>query len=221
MPRLLAQVRIPHRSNLPQDVMVNTFAFDGIDDVEDMCTAIFGRLNDFYDTTQTSGQKLTFYMSSALNTAGTRLQVYDLADSPPRVPVFDESLGLSSTPTTGDTSNLPSEVALCLSYRAALESGTNPRRRRGRIYFGPLNSNGLDAVVSSLNPGRPSTTFRQTLAQAGTALAGENTLGAQWSVWSRADNQLYEIVAGWVDNSYDSQRRRGEIPTSRINWAPE
>lgn len=221
MAELMCQVRLPHVSALPQDVYVNTFVFTGIDDTGDMATAIYGRLVNFYNATQSSGQKLLNYLSTVVQSTGARLQIYDLDQPEPRVPIFDESMSLPDIAPSGSASNLPSEVAVCLSYRGDLVSGTNPARRRGRIYLGPLNSNCLDGASASDTIPRPSSTFRTTLAQAGTALAAANTLGASWRVWSRAGGSFTEITAGWVDNSFDTQRRRGERSTTRINWAPE
>lgn len=219
MPHIYAQVTIPHRSLVTADNVVNTFHFTGVDDVEDMTTAIYGRLADFYnDADSPQTLPLKNYLSGDLNPAGTRVKMYDWADPEPRVPVLDESLGVSAA-TPVDAENLPSEVSLCLSYLSAPESGGRPARRRGRLYLGSFNTGVLQGTSTSSS--RPSTTFVGNVVAAGKRLATANTLGAQWVVWSRRDSEAHEIVRGYVDNAWDTQRRRGVPSTSRSVWEVE
>lgn len=219
MPHIVAQVTIPYRSGLPEDVAVNTFHFTGVDDVEDMCTAIFGRMQLFYNTAYgSSSRKICQLLSNEVAITAARVKMYDMAEPEPRPPVFDESLGLTGTPTAA--TNLPSEVALCASYAAAPMAGEVAARRRGRVYIGPLNTAASDGG-SGTTPARPATTTREILAEASEAMAAANTLGAQWVVWSRRNDSASEIVRGWVDNAFDTQRRRGPAATSRLSWEVE
>lgn len=219
MPTLFGQVIIPHKDLLAQDAVVNTFNFTGVDDIEDMSTAIYTRLKSFYqDTTSTSSRAVNQYMSNELNFPGARLKLYDASDPEPRVPVFDESMGLTQGNIYGGWP-LPGEVAICSSYRAAAESGTNPRRRRGRIFIGPLNAN---ASTQSPNiAARPSSDAISTIAEASLRLAEASTLGAAWVVWSRKNDSGSIIHSGYVDNAFDTQRRRGVEANSRGNWEVE
>lgn len=219
MPTLFAQVTIPNKDELNADAIVNTFNWTGVDDVEDMCTAILSRLQTFYNTAPSgSTNQLSKFMSTELNFPGARLKIYDASDPEPRVPVFDESMGLSQgTPVA--TSNLPGEVSLCLSYSAKTVSGGNRRRRRGRIYIGPLNTAAAD--TSSNVAARPNVNFQTCLKGAGLALAEASTLGASWVVWSRKSSSAAVIHEGYVDNAFDTQRRRGVAPTSRMTWEVE
>jgi hypothetical protein len=54
-----------------------------------------------------------------------------------------------------------------------------------------------------------------TIATAATALL---LAEPGWSVWSRRDAALHQIIGGHVDNRFDSQRKREEIATSRVNF---
>lgn len=219
MPILFGQVVIPHKNTITGDTIVNTFNFSGVDDVEDMATAIAGRLSAFYETTPPSAtQPLLYYMSSELNYPGARLRLYNEADAEPRVPVYDESLGLVQ-PTPSTSLNLPGEVALCASYSARVESGQNRRRTRGRVYIGPLNTGVLQNDTNGT--ARPVTAFRTTLGNAAQKLAEDSTLGAMWGVWSRRDSSFALISQGYVDNAFDTQRRRGVPASGRTNWEVE
>lgn len=219
MPHLLAQVIMPYDSGLPEDVAVNTFHFTGVDSVADMATAIFGRLVAFWsDSHAPLTNPITDYMSKVINVTGARIKMYDMGDAEPRVPVFNESMGLTDNPTgTG----LPEEVALCLSYSAALESGTNPARRRGRIYLGPWATSAITATTVTGNYSRPLGDLIAGIAQGAQELAAANTLGAQWVVWSRVDQEANEIVQGYVDNAWDTQRRRGARSSGRTPFTVE
>jgi hypothetical protein len=135
------------------------------------------------------------------------------------------TLGPTASASPGNLA-LPREVALCGSFHGDLsgvaEEGagdTRPRaRRRGRIYVGPLNVAATDSTNGSANGGAlPSGFFIGRLAAAFaefTAAAIEDE-GGRWVVASRADNAVYPVTAGWVDNEFDTQRRRGLDPSAR------
>lgn len=219
MPHIYAQVRIPHSNGLPADAVINTFHFTGTDDVADMCTAIRERLTAFYNVVPSGAtNSIKNYLSTELSITGTRVKMYDWDDPEPRAPVFDESLSLTST-TPVAQNNLPGEVALCTSYAAPAVSGQIASRRRGRLYIGPLNAG---ANLTTINiPSRPLPAFRVALAEATEALAAASTLGARWVVWSRVNSSASGIERGWVDDAWDTQRRRGIQPTARLTWEVE
>lgn len=148
----------------------------------------------------------------------------------------------------GGGQELPAEVALCLSYhgslvdvpektgalsdipstKAARRQGapaTHPgharmaERRRGRIYLGPLNTSCCGIGVGGAGRQRPSATFMADVAGAAVALNADlATLGAPWSVFSRRDWSSVGVVGGFVDDAFDTQRRRGAKATARNNW---
>jgi hypothetical protein len=39
-----------------------------------------------------------------------------------------------------------------------------------------------------------------------------------WVVYSPTDDAYHEVANGWVDNAWDTQRRRGYKPTSRTTF---
>lgn len=213
-----AQVSLAADSTLPTDAAVNVFHFistatsDPTDFLPDLNTA----LEAFYDTIQ--GQ-----LSSLLSGNGT-IKYYDMLDPEPRAPIGDDTF----TFTPASASSFPQEVALCLSYRGEIVSGQPIARRRGRIYIGPVAASAGE--ISGVRT-QPNSTFVSNLASAATALAGP--IGASlafWSVfspttagpapWSEGtlENALTPIVAGHIDNAWDTQRRRGPAASTRTLW---
>lgn len=207
-------VSLPHRTGLPRDVTVNTFAFVQ-DDVAD-CPEVFDRLEEFYNDDAPT-DAICRFLSPAIdrNPNIARIEAYRLSDSPPRVPVATRlwQLGVQKS---GDP--LPAEVALCASFQAPAVSGFPQARRRGRIFLGPFVDAANDDVVS-VGRSVPSSDLIETVANASERLAAYWTVGGpNWAVWSRRDDTMYEVTNGWVDNDWDTQRRREPSPTGRISW---
>lgn len=199
-----AQVVIPNDNNLAEDAVVNTWNFVALDG-PGAITEISDQLEDFYTAWQT-------YRSSAYQWQLTRLKIYDQDEPAPRVPVYDAPLGLTAdaAPNT-----LPHEVAICLSYQAERESGQNQARRRGRVYLGPFAS-----AANNTSDGRPATALVTALGVAARALlvASNSAPNSQWVVWSRTAPSPANTSAvdnGWIDNAFDTQRRRGMVASSR------
>lgn len=219
MPHVFAQVRIPHRSGIAEDGVINTFHFTGVDDLTDMADAITLRLRAFYTGVPApETYAIGRYLSGELQLAGARIKYYDWDDPEPRAPFMDVSAGLVES-ARAQTSNMPGEVALCSSYRGSLQSGTIAARRRGRVYLGPLNVGA--SVGATVEPARPDGTFRAIVARASEQLAAASTLGARWVVWSRVNSEAVPIRYGWVDNAFDTMRKRGVKPSTRSNWQAE
>lgn len=211
-------------TGLPADVFVNDFAFrldaGGSPSSTDLDN-VLGAVDNFYNAVTPSGAKVAGVIGEAVDRGATHtLEVYSISagGSPLR---SDPWLG-PAAPSTAN-SNLPTEVAAVLSFHGDLTSiaeesgGTRPRaRRRGRIYIGPLTT---DAVAITDDDPRLvaawTTVFRQAAIVMHDAAEAD---GWTWSVWSRAANELYEIVGGWTDNAPDTQRRRGAESTSRITY---
>lgn len=204
MPNVRVQVRIPHSNGVPADTVVNTWHFFADAADEGTLGSIKTALNTFYEALDT-------YKGDAMSWGSSRYRIYDLSESEPRQPIEDVAAGITSAPS-GD--NLPHELAICLSFRGELVSGTPAARRRGRIYFGPLSS-GTMTVTGTVNA-----TFRAALATAGGQLLLTSTLASDWSwgVYSPTAGALYEVEAGWVDDAWDIQRRRGVVATTRSTF---
>lgn len=207
-------------SGLPADTYINDFAFRLIaggtpttGELDDAMDAV----DEFYNTVTASTRYIGGMISAAVDRGATHeLQAYSISAG--GSPIYTRPWLGPDNPAV--STNLPSEVAAVLSFHGDLtgvleESGaTRPRaRRRGRIYIGPLTTGAVDGTADDplINP-LWVTTMNQAANVMGDAALAD---GWMWSVWSRAANELYEIVAGWVDNAPDTQRRRGATSTTR------
>lgn len=210
----LVTATLHHDSGLPEDDVVNTFHFvssSATDVSETDAQSMATLVENFYSATPTGDTApLSQFMSQQL--AGTGLtKVYDLADAQPRVPIYTHSFSL--TVGSAGTGGLPSETALCLSYSAFPVSGTPAARRRGRLYIGPLQN-------SVLTNGRPTSSLIDRLGRAGSVLRTGTGLtgGFVWGVRSDVNGNTVAIANLYVDNAFDTQRRRGERATARTTF---
>lgn len=206
----LFQVALAHDSGLPEDVSVNTFHTGAASmtptDFTDWC----GMLEDLY-TAVYVGNNIFGFLSNNLS-GDVTIKSYDLSAPEPRAPegVFTDTwtgLGISA---------LPSEVAVCLSYQGDQISGAPQARRRGRIYLGPL----AYAAAESNTIAKPADDLIATVCAAADAFrAATAGAGQPWAVYSRVDDAFVNVTNGWVDNAFDTQRRRGEAATARTLWS--
>lgn len=224
-----AQVALQAASALPEDVTVNTFHFSTSDLAQATLDAITDQLNQFYTSVPAGGTvDLESFFSTEVAQNGHTIKLYDMADATPRVPIEEATFNLGLVPN-GDP--LPGEVALCLSFQGAKVSGQPQARRRGRVYIGRLDKD-------SAAGGRPTGLLRTTLALCGDQLATQSDLAATWSwiVLSPAFDGMIEdvdgtmvphptreaygetfavVTNGWVDDAFDTQRRRGLAASAR------
>lgn len=185
-------------SGIPEDATVNTFHVRQVGGTTDFAAWV--------EAWEDAMEDVRPYFANTVALTGHTLKIYNLADPEPRAPVYTGSWSFGSA--VGATT-FPSEVALCVSFQGARLSGTPQRRRRGRIFLGPLHQGSADA-------GRPSASFRtDALTFLTTLNAGITAAGADFGVWSRANELFVQADNGWVDNAYDTQRRRGLAPTVR------
>lgn len=207
-------VELQGASALPDDIYVNTFHIDtGGASVGSVAGDIHDALVFFYNGVSTTHGQVSDIASrlSEYITATATTKIYDLGDAEPRVPITD-TFTLDSRAST----NLPEEIAVCLSYRAA---PPKTARRRGRIYLGPLGLNAY-SDATSLVPTRVATQFQSDLCRAGAELQ-DNLLDAlcTWVVYSTADGVETNVIAAWhCDNAFDVQRRRGAAPSTRATY---
>lgn len=227
MASVLAQVVLPHVSGLPENNVVNTFAFNtpsvGIVDTELglIGTDIIG----FYNTPG-GGSAVGSYLGEQISRSlSARIQFYDLTGhldgTPHGSPVFETDFGLIAS---GAGQELPSELAVCLSFNALY--GTDPEfgplvggarsrpraRDRGRIYLGPLHF-GLGVFDATQGEVRVSTTARTDIKNSAVTL--RDSANSAWGVWSRANGVIEPVSAVWVDDAFDVQRRRGVKASAR------
>lgn len=208
MALISAQVALQAATQLPEDRMVNTFWFQTNSSADP--AGIVTPLVDFY-------QSLAGALSlNAIHDTGHLIKMYDQADVEPRSPIVESTFDLTGL---SNTTALPAEVALCSSFQGNPESGENQQRRRGRIYVsGWVSSNNVGA-------GRPGGPLQTLLANSTAQLSNDITaLGTGieqvlWVVYSRTADSFALITNGWVDDSWDTQRRRGIAPTTRVTWS--
>lgn len=248
MTALLAAVHIPDLNGIPKDDTINTFAFDvpgasvsGMTDVLDV------QLPAFYNTVPTGSVgtfSLSGYMASNLDRGANKCHVVYYVLSPvggtAHVPVLPLGAPVHVLPFTlrqlaQGTGDLPRECAAVLSYHSSLTGlaedtpggVAGPRgdahpaaRHRGRIYLGPLSNNSLGAgtngpgLSDNLRDVATKAAKQFLITAASTALEG-----LAWSVWSRTNNLLTPIIAGWMDDAFDTQRRRGILASVRTAFS--
>ncbi len=188
------QVALHHTSNMPEDDCVNTLHYSM-------------NFPDTFDSVS-NDIALAYQGLFALRvgpTNGLTIRWYPPGPNPGG-PAFTKKY------TTGYISTLqaaPREVAVCLSYASVDNVDASTPRRRGRIYVGPISGNNTNSEDVFAGLRNDILTFGQALASAGSA--GNTT----WLLYSRTDNVYVKIESIWVDNAWDTQRRRGLKPTVR------
>ncbi|MGC1953876.1 MAG: hypothetical protein WA970_15165 [Gammaproteobacteria bacterium] len=204
-------------SLLPEDRFINVFHFSDAS-ATDAYAALAGpvrtRVAQFYTGSVGAGA-IGQYISPYAQRNFTVTSYNLLLPEGQRVPT-SETVTLPAVVTGG---GLPEEVALCLTLNGA--PPVNPRRR-GRIYIGPLVDNPNVIVPSTaFIPARPNMTGTSlvfSLTTHAATLAAQNQ-AMKWCIFSQTPSpNLVPIVGGYVDNAFDSQRRRGPDPSLRNPW---
>lgn len=224
MANLVIQHALQAENGLAEDRYVNTFHVTTLaEPIGTDLAAIRDAIIDFYKPAENSG--LQSFMGKWANGIGRTVKIYDLADLKPRAPIHEF---ISTTPpfsTASTTKNMPAEVAVCLSYEGDKISGTPQARRRGRIYIGPLSDSVMNESTAS-TPSRPMVAFLDLLlVQAAVLKLDLFAAGAVWCVYSPTEDSagdgsqgMTPITSIWVDDAYDTQRRRG-IAASQKRYA--
>jgi hypothetical protein len=212
VPVIACQVRLQRVSGIPQDVVINTFHFfSPANPTPSELVALAGRLSDFYNGQTGAGPQVRAYLNGSIAVSGQPLHVikmYNLNDVKPRAPIYS---GLMTMNVVG-AAGLPSEVALCLSLKANPISGVSAGRLRGRIFIGPLTQSATTIPISN-GEYRPGTQVVNAVLDAGERLM--NGVGPTWEVWSTVDLVSRPIRQIYVDDAWDTQRRRGIPPFVR------
>lgn len=210
------QVTIPYYTGLPEDVVTNTWHAQ-FNSPTSPLTSDFANMADnlrvFYEQTYTTPGSMAKYARPAL----TSLKVYDMDDPKPRAPRYSVPMPISVT-SDPTNSNLPSEVAVCLSYRATYQSGVPQASQRGRVFLGAIGSAFLDPGLASTFP-KITVANQQNVGNRGNQfLQACLTDGWTWVVSSRKRDEMFVVTGGWVDDAFDTQRRRGQKPAVRDLW---
>lgn len=201
-------------SNLPEDRFVTTWAFvrETLANAggQEQKNEVAERLREFWLDGGGTYPAVANYIPSSITAQGLEIRCYDLGQAPPREPsIYNYPVGFGA-----QGQGLPREVAIAMSFYA----GRNLPRRRGRVFIGPLASS---SIASDISP-----TVNPLLRNRVVFMAERLALGfgagdsMRWGVLSQADQQIRNVTAGWVDDAFDTQRRRGLAPTTRTSWPP-
>lgn len=218
-----AQTVFQGKSGLPEDRFVTTMHFrtplagtaTGTDGAQALHhAAARDKVVSFWlDASAASGGsvKLVDFLSPAVTRGPDALQVrtYHLGDPEIREPTVTTHEILGAGMSTG----LPAEVACCLSF-----SGSRPNlpRERGRLYIGPLNTSAMD-IDATLGRVKVAPMLREALSLSALRIAGgDDTEPARWVVYSPTNNNSVLVRRGFIDDGFDTQRRRGEQAIDRI-----
>lgn len=214
MPIYRVDAVLPFVTNLPRDVAVNTFHVEADDMTGDQLNAVHGAIPGFYNNdpgTVAIAYRLTSYITRG--TDECYLTIREVGVPGPPLDYFPFTLEAA-----GANTSLPFEVAVCCSYGSIVP--TVPRARsRGRIFLGPLIAG--TAVVNATSGQQPyvADDFMEDIGLAAAELhAALSSYNVEWGVYSRVDTELYPIEAGYVDNAFDTQRRREVDATVRVPW---
>lgn len=211
-----AVARLPYFTGIPEDVATNTFYYETLGSPNPATrAAIMDGVSSFYDTVVV-GAAVGAYMAAYVSRAADACEVelYDLTDPLPRQPIDRSTFTM---PAATGTSNLAAETAVCLSFRGLYVSGQPNARRRGRVFIGPLSGAAVTAATASTFPSPLGAFVTDLLDGAFDFLATiPDVEGATWSVYSPSDGVARPVVEAWVDNAFDTQRRRGNAPASRV-----
>jgi hypothetical protein len=196
-------------SGMTEDVYVNNFTFLADDNHVSAADDIAAALTDFYEGTNPA-YPVGAYLHPCVSNAAV-IKVYKLSDAKPREPV---TRTYTSSVTRANGQGIPEEAAITLSFSAA---APHTARRRGRVYLGPLNVGTVEEDASS-KASYVRAACRADIAAAAVRLANHEDAG--WLIHSTmAGGTFSEVVTGWIDDAFDTQRRRGPDARSRYTWA--
>lgn len=185
-----------------------------------------GGLDDFTDAIDAFYAECGDGIAGRISRSTSEMKLYDMSQPQPNAPLATGPLTLPAAAPT-NYSDLPAEAALCVSYAAEPVSGIRPQSLRGRIYVGPLR------VPIGADLTRPASTDVAKMVAAGQALLDLSDAATywRWCVFSptqaggwlvpgqsgppNLQGAAARVTNGWVDNAWDTQRRRGLDPTSR------
>jgi len=208
-------VTMPAKTARTEDACVNTWHLNSLGSNLQLSMDVFAaNLETFYTP-------IVPLYSSKMNPGGTVIRFYNMNDPKPRPPIYTDTL-FSTAVSAHTTAALPTEVALVLSYAAPKVAGKNQNRRRGHIYLGPWA-----AVGDNNDNDRPKATLVGTVKDAASAFLAESNGGItyNWVVYSQTSvdqggggDPYVQVTNGWVDDSWDTQRRRGLEPIVRTTF---
>lgn len=235
-------------TGLPEDVVTNTFHLGTVNPASalELTNWHAAVVAFFAEAPSGGGLPLDNYLSAEISRVNhPKVTTYEYDFTAPQVDKRGRQYWLTGSPIKESTyagvgaaasaGAAPGQVAVCLSYHGDLtglhesipgapagpEGDTHPKaRRRGRLFIGPLNQS---AVQAGSAPARPSAGLIGSLTAAADKLEVDSSLvqgaGSGWAVFSPTSGSWVLVEGGWVDNRFDTQRRRLIGATSRTTWA--
>lgn len=213
-----SMVVFDHDSGLAEDRVVNTFHHITATSPPSAAEldAIRDQLVAGYTAIQAPGDSALINAFSELLAGTWQIRHYDAQSPPPNVPLRVDT---PANFVPGGGAPLPQEVALCLSYKITPPiSGVQLQSQRGRVYFGPFG------VAMNGTNGRPTASLRNRVAGFGALLMASGSSSIDWVVYSPTRDLAQPGLLGsdftvnqiFVDDEWDTQRRRGRKATTRL-----
>lgn len=211
MPNLYrVQHTFQDNSLLPRDRYVNTLhvADDGTVGTTDF-VAVATALKAFYNATK-------IYFSAVVNGAFGTIKIYDMSDPPIRHPVYEEFTSYTGFGQVSGSpvQSLPSEVALVLTLRGdPVPLPVVRQSYTGRIFLGPLSVNA--GVPTAGIDSRPAASAIGYFVDAAHSMADAfAAAGGRLQIYSPRRELSFPVSHLSMDNSWDTQRARGDRPTA-------
>lgn len=204
--------------SVPRDAAVNVLHWQtAATDFTATITDIYDEIVGFYAVPQVDDggdliddSALALYLSPTVSrgTDDILIRFAQVLDPDNVTPYVQASFSLPA-PLAGEPA--PNECAACFTFWGTPALAVPIRRRRGRMYFGPLNYSAIGTRdVAGVDYPSLNSEFREYAARAMKRLSfASDRIDASWSVYSRADDTTYEINHGYIDNELDTVRSRG------------
>lgn len=141
------------------------------------------------------------YLIPAVQGGQQRCTLYNVATPAPNYPVAQ----VTRFPDVVKASTVNRDVAVCLSFYG----GENRPRKRGRLYIPAC------LITTALSSADVSATIMTKVAALVPIFQSLGGVDVDWGVYSRAGSSFTKATNWWVDNAWDSQRRRGKKATAR------
>lgn len=215
-----AQVVWESGTGLPKDDATHAFTFDVGGALESIYVpALTDALESFYDDVHSPGTaSITSFMREGIVTDSPTVEWGTVNVATGVVtPTTISTFTVDNLASVGDC--LPTECAVRCSVHGEITGvQATDRQRRGGPFLGP----GFLATAATIASGRVLVTSGLVNAVDGAAAQLQTdvaTIGYIWVVYSQAGATTHEIVGGFVDNAWDTIKRRGTDPTSRVTWS--
>lgn len=208
------QIRIPHGNSLPEDTITNTFHVGHNSySKNDLAPILVPHFETYYETIFTLSGSAANYM----NWAAAELWVYDLDEPTPRTPAV---AAMTIVPTSPGATVVPTEVSCVISVHSLYDSGVSRASQRNRVFIGGLGNAAFDVSTSTAGPFFDADFMNYCATAAGTLKAALDSPvdDGVWLIYSPKLDGTFPVFQGWIDNSPDTQRRRGVASSIRTLW---